>query len=148
MVAAGLSRYSFPLWPTARARIVIASSFASSHFYPLFFCPPSSPSAASGFTSIGPAPRRWHFLSFCRRHRRSAHDPSISHFPEKINCAHFRIYIYIEDSKRDVSDDFLFAASSAAAGTSGPFSHGEEIPIYERKLHSLLYFISWWEQDN
>lgn len=83
------SRYSFPLWPTARAhrhRIVICEfSLISPHLFFFFL-------SFYRFTSIELA-RRSHFLSFFRRrHRRPIHDPSISHFPEKINGANFRLY--------------------------------------------------------
>lgn len=82
------SRYSFPLWPTARAhrhRIVICEFSLIS---PLLFFP----STLYIPFHLHWAPTRIFSHSFRRRHRRPIHDPSISHFPGKINGANFRLY--------------------------------------------------------
>lgn len=105
-----VSRYSFPLWSTARARIVIASSFASSHLF--------SPFSFLFLLSPFHLQHRLHFLSFFRHHRRSTHDPSIFHFPRKMNGANFRTR---SNAARPV---ILHLPRLQYSRSSGRFSHG------------------------
>lgn len=114
-MAAGLSLFILPLWPTARAhrhRIVICAFSLRSHSF-------SSPS----YPPLGW--RRSRSRSFSRRHRRSTHDPSISHFPRKMNGADFRL----QDPAHRVWYFFICCAFSGRNFWS--FSHMAN-PIWEK----------------
>lgn len=127
-MAAGISLFISLMTDSSRAsssyRHLRVLTYARSFFF--FF-------SFHRFTSIELA-RRSHFLSFFRHHRRPIHDPSISHFPEKINGANFRLY-RIYNATRPVIFHLL---PSSAVGVSGRFPTAGPIEEKITGLSSLF----------